>query len=103
MSWRCAGNAGVGSPCHSFSPEQSRKQSSGKRGFMNSMVSRLGLGPARRVLIAAALPLVAAGCGMAGDRDARAYNTCVMRHAEDALVCEGLLQAYQVDASDFPA
>ena len=29
--------------------------------------------------------------------DVRAYNTCLARHPEDALVCEGPRQAYEVD------
>ena len=40
---------------------------------------------------------------MSSDRDARAYNACALRHAQDTLVCEAPLQAYQVDASDLPA
>ena len=57
----------------------------------------------RRLLIASALPLVATACGIASDRDARAYNGCLVRHAQDPLVCDGPLEAYRVDASDLPA
>ena len=55
-----------------------------------------------RLLIASALLLIVTGCGIAPDRDARAYNACALRHAQDPLVCEGPLQAYRVDASDLP-
>ena len=56
-----------------------------------------------RLLIASALLLIVTACGAASDRDTRAYNACLVRHAQDPLVCEGPLQAYQVDASDLPA
>ena len=70
---------------------------------MRPGVSRLGLVQMRRLLIASALPLVATACGIASDRDARAYNGCLVRHAQDPLVCDGPLEAYRVDASDLPA
>ena len=54
---------------------------------------RLGIEQVRRLLIATALPLIMTACAMSSDRDARAYNACVVRHAEDPLVCEGPLQA----------
>ena len=56
-----------------------------------------------RLLIASALLLIVTACGIASDRDARAYDVCVVRHAQDPLVCEAALQAYRVDASDLPA
>ena len=55
-----------------------------------------------RPLIASALLLIVTECGTAPDRDARAYNACALRHAQDPLVCEAPLQAYRVDASDLP-
>jgi len=57
----------------------------------------------RRLLIATALPLIMTACAMSSDRDARAYNVCIVRHAEDPLVCEAPLQSYRVDASDLPS
>ena len=57
----------------------------------------------RRPLIASALlPLIVSGCGIVPNRDIRAYNACLVRHAQEPLVCEGPLQAYRVDASDLP-
>ena len=56
-----------------------------------------------RPLIASALLLIVSGCGILPDRDVRAYDACLGRHAQDTLVCEAPLQAYRVDASDFPA
>jgi hypothetical protein len=70
---------------------------------MRPGVSRLRLVQMRRLLIALALPLVATACGVASDHDARAYNGCLVRHAQDPLVCDGPLEAYRVDASDLPA
>src|SRR5260370_6742883 len=46
---------------------------------MRPGVSRLGLVQMRRVLIASTVPLVATACGIASDRDARAYNGCLAR------------------------
>ena len=41
--------------------------------------------------------------GIAADRDARAYNGCLVRHPQDPMVCDGPLEAYRVDASELPA
>ena len=57
----------------------------------------------RQLVIASALLLIVGACTLPADRDARAYNVCLARHAGDALVCEGPHQAYEVDASDIPA
>src|SRR5690242_5796224 len=35
--------------------------------------------------------------------DTRAYNVCLARDAQEAAICEGPRQAYEVDASDIPA
>ncbi len=53
----------------------------------------------KRLLIISALSILLAGCGLAAGRDVRAYNTCVARHPQDAIVCEGPRQAYEVDNS----
>ena len=52
-----------------------------------------------RLLIASALLPIATASGTAHDRDARAYNACIVRHAEDLLVCEGPRQAYELEPS----
>jgi hypothetical protein len=57
----------------------------------------------QQLLIALALSLIVSACNFAADRDIRAYNVCLARHAGDAMVCEGPRQAYEVDASDIPA
>jgi hypothetical protein len=50
-------------------------------------------------LILLALSACMAGCSFAADRDTRAYNMCLRRHPQDALVCDGPRQAYQFDGS----
>ena len=57
----------------------------------------------QQLFIAAALSLIVGACTLPADRDVRAYNVCLARHAGDALVCEGPKQSYEVDASDIPA
>jgi hypothetical protein len=56
----------------------------------------------QQLLIAAALSLIVGACTLPADRDVRAYNVCLARHAGDALVCEGPKQSYEIDASDIP-
>jgi len=51
----------------------------------------------KRLLIVSAFPVLVSGCGLGEGRDGRAYNTCLARHPEDAVVCEGPRQAYEVD------
>jgi hypothetical protein len=57
----------------------------------------------KRLLIVSALSILLSGCGLAAGRDVRAYNTCVARHPQDAVVCEGPRQAYELDSSVFQA
>ena len=51
----------------------------------------------KRLLIVSAFLVVLSGCGLGEGRDVRAYNTCLARHPEDVVVCEGPRQAYEVD------
>ena len=51
----------------------------------------------KRLLMVSAFLVVLSGCGLGIGRDVRAYNTCVARHPEDAVVCEGPRQAHEVD------
>jgi hypothetical protein len=50
-----------------------------------------------RLLIVSAFLVILSGCGLVVDRDVRAYNTCLARHPQDTVVCEGPRQAYEVD------
>ena len=51
-----------------------------------------------QLLIILAFPLMLSACGFSDNRDVRAYNTCIARHSDDAVVCEGPRQAYEVGA-----
>jgi hypothetical protein len=53
----------------------------------------------KRLLIVSLLSILLSGCGLAAGRDVRAYNACLARHPQDAVVCEGPRQAYEVDNS----
>ena len=64
---------------------------------------RLGIGQVQQLLIASALSLLASACSLPADRETRAYNVCLARHAQETAICEGLRQAYEVEASDIPA
>jgi len=41
--------------------------------------------------------LLVSGCGVAPDRSLQAANACLIRHPQDAPLCEAPRQAYQVD------
>jgi len=51
----------------------------------------------KRLLIVSALSILLSGCGLAAGRDVRAYHICLARYPQDAVVCEGPRQAYEVD------
>ena len=53
----------------------------------------------KRLLILSTLPVLVSGCGLRAGLDVRAYNVCLSRHPEGAVVCEGPRQAYEVDPS----
>jgi|SRR5271163_158765 len=53
----------------------------------------------KRLLIVSAFLVVLSGCGLGEGRDVRAYNTCLARHPQDVVVCEGPRQAYEVDST----
>ena len=57
----------------------------------------------KRLIILSTLPVLVTGCGLAMDRNVRAYNTCLSRHPQDAVVCEGPRQAYELEPSLFEA
>ena len=51
----------------------------------------------RLLIVSGAFLVVLSGCGLGDGRDVRAYNTCLARHPQDVVVCEGPRQAYEVD------
>jgi hypothetical protein len=66
---------------------------------MSAGARLLGAEQVKRLLIISAFPVLLNGCDLAVDRDIRAYNTCLYRHLQNAVVCEGPRQAYEVDPS----
>jgi hypothetical protein len=61
------------------------------------------VGKVKQLLIASAVAIVLTGCGLPAGRDVRAYDTCMSRHPQEAPLCEGPRQAYEVDTSTFQA
>jgi hypothetical protein len=57
----------------------------------------------KHLIILSIFPVHITVCGLAGDRDVRAYNGCLARHPQELVVCDGPRQAYEVDVSDVPA
>ena len=56
--------------------------------------------PIRHLPIAAlAVAILLTGCGLPAERDVRAYDACMSRHRQEAALCEGPRQAYEVDTS----
>jgi hypothetical protein len=53
--------------------------------------------PVKALLALSPLLLLFGGCSLTPDRNVRAFNTCLTRHAQDAVVCDAPLQAYEVD------
>ena len=46
-----------------------------------------------------AVSILLAGCSLPAERDVRAYHACMSRHQQDAALCEGPRQAYEIDTS----
>jgi hypothetical protein len=67
-------------------------------GSGNSGVERV-----KHLVVASALAIVVTGCGLPADRAVRAYNGCMARHPQEAALCEGPRQAYEVDTSTYEA
>ena len=64
---------------------------------------KLAIGQVRQLLIASAIAIALTGCGGSAGRDVRAYDACMSRHPQEAALCEGPRQAYEVDTSTFQA
>ena len=43
--------------------------------------------------------ILLAGCSLPAERDVRAYHACMSRHQQEAALCEGPRQAYEIDTS----
>ena len=46
---------------------------------------------------------VLTGCGFPADRAVHAYDTCIARHPQEVVVCEGPRESYQVDTPTLQA
>jgi hypothetical protein len=57
----------------------------------------------KHLFIASALAIVLTACGLPAERDVRAYAACMSRHPQEAALCEGPRQAYEVDTATFQA
>jgi hypothetical protein len=57
----------------------------------------------KHLLIASAVAIVPTGCSLPTERNVRAYDACISRHPQDAPLCEGPRQAYEVDTSIYQA
>ena len=64
----------------------------------NSRVER-----AKHLVVASALAILVTGCGLPAGRDVRAYEACMSRHPQEAALCEGPRQAYDLDTSTYQA
>jgi hypothetical protein len=62
-----------------------------------------GLREVRHLLIASAVAILLAGCGLPAERNVQAYEACMSRHPQEAALCEGPRDAYEVDTSIYQA
>ena len=54
-------------------------------------------------LLALVLTIALIGCGSPTSRDVLVYDACITRHPQEAALCEGPRQAYQLDPVVFQA
>ena len=57
----------------------------------------------QQLLLALALSLIVSACNLPVDRQTRAYNVCLARHAQEAAICEGPRQVYEVGSPSVQA
>ena len=57
----------------------------------------------KRPVLAPALAILVAACTSPANRAVRAYDACMSRHPHGAALCEGPLQAYELDMSTYQA
>jgi hypothetical protein len=63
-------------------------------------MSRGRLRPSKHLPISAlAAAIVLTGCGTPVERDVGAYRACISRHRQEAALCEGPRQAYEIDTA----
>ena len=59
--------------------------------------------PVQKLHILSALAIALTGCGSSPSLNVLAYNACIARHLQEAAVCEGPRQAYELDPTVFQA
>ena len=57
----------------------------------------------KAILILSRVLLLFVGCSLTPDRNVRAFNGCLTRHEQDAVVCDAPLHAYDVDVPTLAA
>ena len=63
----------------------------------------LGVKKLTKLLGASLLTIALIGCGSPASRDVLAYDACITRHPQEAALCEGPRQAYELDSIAFQA
>jgi hypothetical protein len=63
----------------------------------------LGLRKVRHLLIASAVAILLTGCGLPAERNMQAYEVCLSRHPQEAALCEGPREAYEVGTATYQA
>jgi hypothetical protein len=64
---------------------------------------KLRPGEVRHLLVASAVAILLTGCGLPAERNVQAYEACMSRHPQEAALCEGPREAYEVDTSAYQA
>jgi hypothetical protein len=62
-----------------------------------------GAGKLRQLLFTSLLATALVGCSYSVGRDGIAYKGCIVRHPQEALVCDAPQQAYEFDWTEFQA
>jgi hypothetical protein len=60
---------------------------------------KLRPGEVRHLLVASAVAILLTSCGLPAERNVQAYEACMSRHPQEAALCEGPREAFEVDTS----
>jgi hypothetical protein len=55
----------------------------------------------KQLLIVSVLAIAVSACGSPVSSDVLAYDACIVRHPQEAAICEGPRQAYELDPTSF--
>ena len=64
---------------------------------------RIGVEKLKQLLGVSLLTIGVAGCSAPASLDVLAYDACIVRHPQEAALCEGPRQAYELDATALQA